>query len=349
MIHETRNLNFKVKNFKEELSNAQIKEIKDEINRIKRLLKPFGRSIPRYLKKEKRALYLKFFNYFLKNFSEKYNNLFNLTYNWFEWRRNKDFSFKNEFYSNEEITGCDFDNWSKEECTSSIQNLILKSPFEVYKKGEELSYIQMRHLNSIFSNILRFNYQGKKIFDNDIIPNKIKSLNFASDENHVCNKVNDVELSNSADGQNLKRNFNKLYNCTKNLFELGINKYINDIEKDLDEFLKTHIKDYYHGPYPSIFNKYLRNKSFFQKFKESGLMVLTLPPKNRQKIILELRNTFQKNRKDELKTQGLDDLFLFELETFNTKNGRGLLLELKKTYQQVLKTLPTEWKQKFSK
>ena len=38
-------------------------------------------------------------------------------------------------------------------------------------------------------------------------------------------------------------------------------------------------------------------------------------------------------------------LFVLELETFNTKEGRDLLLELKKTYQEVLKTLPTEWKQ----
>ena len=74
-------------------------------------------------------------------------------------------------------------------------------------------------------------------------------------------------------------------------------------------------------------------------------MVLTLPQKNRQKIISELENTFKKHRKDELKIQNLEDLFLFELETFNSKDGRGLLLDLKKSYQQVLKTLPTEWKE----
>ena len=74
-------------------------------------------------------------------------------------------------------------------------------------------------------------------------------------------------------------------------------------------------------------------------------MVLALPDKNRSKIISELIKSSNKKPIDELEAKNLDDLFLFELETFSSKEGRGLLLNLKKTYQGVLKTLPTEWKQ----
>jgi hypothetical protein len=107
------------------------------------------------------------------------------------------------------------------------------------------------------------------------------------------------------------------------------------------------MKDYYRGPYPDIFKKFLKNRESFKKFTESGLMIMTLPKEKQIQIQKEIKRSLSNGPIDELKIESLNDLYLFELETFNNKEGRRLLLGLKEAYKQILKTLPTEWKQRF--
>ena len=78
------------------------------------------------------------------------------------------------------------------------------------------------------------------------------------------------------------------------------------------------------------------------------MMVMTLSEDKQKKLIPELKRSMKGSRKDELRTQRVDDLFLFELETFYNSKSRKDLLELKRWYQGVLKTLPTERKPHFS-